>query len=232
MKTGKISEGRRRRTEGIGECATQTPAPIAPRKRRSSESGNSPASVLERLNPDESAAVLKTLLERNRALLEEAEEIATELVSSPSVADVVDDVYASVTCIGVDALNGRAGRKPWGYVEPTEAAWELLQEAVENVIGDMKRRRELGLAEAAEAMCRGIVIGLRKAEGIGSDGALGWAPDFPSEEACHAVEELVRACPSGKRKSTCDRLIDAFAADVRDWSEMLGRAIKKALSGK
>lgn len=44
-----------------------------------------------------------------------------------------------------DDLNARAGRHEWGYVEPTEAAWEILEETVEPFREDMKRHLDLGL---------------------------------------------------------------------------------------
>jgi len=66
-----------------------------------------------------------------------------------------------------ESFNGRAGKQAWGYVEPTDATWELLGEAVEDVVADMKRRANLGLHEAAEAICCGIVLGLHKGEGCG-----------------------------------------------------------------
>jgi hypothetical protein len=201
--------------------------PVASRKRRSQIGKNAPASILERLTGDESAAVLRILLERHQVIRTEAEKIATGLVSPPSLDTVANDVFAGVTFIGIDALNHRAGKKPWGYVEPSEAAWELLEEAVEPVIVDMKRRMELGLADAAKTMCRGLVIGLHTAEGAESDGPLGWAPDFPAEAACHAVAELIRAAPTENRKNTREDLLDALAGDVPDWSEMLQRAAKR-----
>jgi len=58
-------------------------------------------------------------------------------------------------------------------VEPTDAAWELLGEAVEDVINDMKRRMKLGPHEVAQAIGCGIAFGLHKATGIGLDGHLG-----------------------------------------------------------
>jgi hypothetical protein len=209
-----------------------------PRNPTPTRKGRAPArrkvatSVLQCLEADEAAAVLKILLERHQTLREEAEQIATELVSFPSLDEVAEDVLAAVTLIGIDAVNGRAGRTSWGYVDPTEAAWELLEEAVEDVISDMKRRMELGLGNAAEAMCRGIVVGLRRAGEFESDGALGWAPDFPAEKACNVVEELLRACPAKERKSTRDCLLDALAQDVPDWSEMLEQVANRAISGK
>lgn len=108
----------------------------------------------------------------------------------------------------------------------------MLQGAIEDIISDMKRRMELGLADAAQAMCRGIVGGLCMAKETKSDGALGWAPDFPAEEACHAVAELVRACPAERRKNTRDHLLDALAGDVPDWSEMLDRVAERTMSAK
>lgn len=38
-----------------------------------------------------------------------------------------------------------AGRQGWGYVEPTEAAWELLEGALNPFLDEMRRRVELGL---------------------------------------------------------------------------------------
>jgi len=64
-----------------------------------------------------------------------------------------------------------------------------------SVLDDMRRRLDLGLDESALAICRGVVTGLHRAKGAGSDGPLGWAPDFLAEEACHAVAELIRSCP-------------------------------------
>jgi hypothetical protein len=238
-KTPLLAAGRRRadrrsHVEPIRVLAKQALEASEPHRLRPGclRAENSAVNVLEHLTPQELASVLKILLARNRALREEAEEIAAELISSPSVPDIADDVFASVGCVDMNALNERSGRKPWGYVEPVEAACELLHEAVEDVIRDARRRMKLGLEEAAETMCRGIVIGLRRAQEEPSVGALEWAPDFPADEALHAVAELIRACRSGKRKSTRNRLHAVFARDVPDWAEMLDRAMNRAMSGK
>ena len=130
--------------------------------------------------PSELATVLRALLAKHAELRTEAEQIAVDMISSPSVDDVAEDVRSAVTSLGIDSFHGRAGKQPWGYVEPSQAAWDLLGEAVEDILADMKRRMALGLHEAAEAICCGIVLGLHKAKGAGSDGPLGWAPDFPA----------------------------------------------------
>ncbi len=57
-----------------------------------------------------------------------------------------------------DDLNARAGGHSWGYVEPTETAWELLEEAVEPVLSEMKRYLEIELEEQAREFCHGILL--------------------------------------------------------------------------
>lgn len=209
--------------------------PARPQGRRA---GRSPASksrtgaALGRLAPDERAAVLEALLGRHPDLRDEAERIAVELLSTSSAEEVAEEVCEALESLGLDALNGRAGRQAWGYVEPTEAAWELLHEAVEGFLADMERRMELGLTESAEILCRGIVAGLHRAADPDSAGLLGWAPDFPLEEACRAVVELLRTCPKEKRAQVCDRLLAAIGEEAPVWSDTVGRAATRAVREK
>ena len=201
-------------------------------KKRSAKGGSgSPArtkggmkSVLDKMDPDELATVLRTLLAKHPELRTEADSIGVDMVSAPSVEDVAEDVFDAVTSLDTGAFHGRAGKQPWGYVEPTEAAWELLDEAVVDVMADMKRRAELGLHQAAEKICCGVVLGLHKATATESDGPLRWAPDFPAEEACHAVAELLRMLPAKNRQATRDRLVETLSVLVPGWHEMISRA--------
>ncbi len=109
--------------------------------------------ALDRTAPGELVAVLRALLARHPDLRDEAESIAFAMVSSASVGDIAADVLDAVSSLGINSFHGRTGKQPWGYAEPSEAAWELLHEAVENFLGDMKRCADLGLNEAAEATC-------------------------------------------------------------------------------
>jgi len=163
-------------------------------------------------------------LKRHASFTAEAEKLATELMVTSSSEDTAASVFEAVTSLDLQDLNGRAGATPGGYVEPTDAAWELLEEAVEDFLADMRRRVECGLKEAAVVMCHGIVAGLYRAKEKDSDGPLGWAPDFPAEEAGHAIAELLRAGPGQTRDVIRARLLEAIVADAPSWAEMLQRA--------
>lgn len=177
------------------------------------------------------AAVLDVLLEDHPELRAEAEAIAARVVSSPSVDQIADEILDTVESVDMDALNGRAGRHSWGYVEPSEAAWELPEEALDESVQDMKHLTAAGLDSAAETLCCGIVVGLLRAKDVESDGALNWAPDFPLEEACHAVSELIRTSPAEERTAVCLRLLETLNDLAPAWHGAISRAANSALLG-
>ncbi len=75
--------------------------------------------------------MLRSLLERHPELVAEADEIAEAAVTEVDADAIAEDVEQAVLGLDIDDLGARAGRKSWGYVEPTEAAWDLLEEAVD-----------------------------------------------------------------------------------------------------
>ncbi|MBM4353915.1 MAG: hypothetical protein FJ109_08980 [Deltaproteobacteria bacterium] len=108
---------------------------------------------------------------------------------------------------------------------------QLLEETVAAYVDDMKRKLQLGLAPQAEAMCRGIVIGLRRADEEKKVGrALECAPDFPGEHAGSVVAEFLREVPPEGRSEVRDRLLLALDEDVPDWSSFLRRTTEAALA--
>lgn len=195
-------------------------------KGRPSQTEEPPAEkrLLDRLTPDEANAVLDGLLKKHPDLKAEAEKLARKIVTSPSIEDIADEVFHAVTSVDLDALNERAGSHSWGYVEPSEAAWELLEESLEHLIDDMKRQAELGLAAGAEAICVGIVEGLYRARSVNSDGALGWAPDFPIEHAGHVFQEFLRSSAPAAKLAAWKPLLETLAARGPEWTDMLRRA--------
>lgn len=180
--------------------------------------------VLARLMPEEGGVVLRALLQRHPELVAEAEAIATAMLTDVDAEAVAHDVAQAALDLGTEDLGMRAGRKNGGYVAPSQAAWELLQESVDPFLNEMKRHIELGFEEAATGTCAGIVLGLYRCLGKNADAVLGWAEDFPVETARGAVETL--ACESAARHRRTWLLPDAVVTQAPDWADMLERAAK------
>ena len=62
--------------------------------------------------PSELATVLRALLAKHPDLRAEAEQIAVDMISSPSVDDVAEDVRGAVTSLGIDSFHKRTDKQP------------------------------------------------------------------------------------------------------------------------
>src|SRR5512136_877160 len=92
--------------------------------------------TLERLKPDE-AAVLRHLLEVHPDLSSEAEEMVRSLLHQVDYEGVAAEIEDEIRALDYEVLNARAGSHALGYVKPSEAAWEILEETVEPFREDM-----------------------------------------------------------------------------------------------
>lgn len=150
-------------------------------------------SVLGSLTPVERGQVLDALVIDHPELEGDAERIAGELLSSVSIERVAADVEAALIGIPLDVLGSRAGRVPGGYVHETDAAWELVEEAIEPFRSDLTRRAELGHPDAAKSLAIGIVAGLHQVRGPEMGTVLAYAgEDAPSELAASVVDLAAR----------------------------------------
>jgi hypothetical protein len=82
------------------------------------------------LTPAESADLLHALLQRRPERRPEAEALAESMLSYADSEGVADDVEDAIRHLDVDELYTRAGGQPHGYVEPGEAAADMIEEAL------------------------------------------------------------------------------------------------------
>jgi hypothetical protein len=143
--------------------------------------------VLDGLKPEEAHDVLNRLLAAHPELRAEAEQIARMALGEVSFEAIADEVEDAIRGLDLDALNGRAGRHSWGYVEPDQAAQDLLEEAVDPFVKDMKRQIRRGLGAEALEVCKGIVLGLYRVHKTPTELAE-YAPEFPGEHAAWVVD--------------------------------------------
>jgi len=209
-----VAASRRSRDSGGGRTK-QRRRVVATRVRK--KPAGRKTDILTRLSDGEASKVLLALVQRHPELKSEARNLASAAVQAVDAGDVATKVRDVV--LGAD-FDGRSGAHPWGYVEPTEAAWEILQEAIDPFFEEMKRQIELGFESAAVAVCQGIVAGLYQCRG-GSD-LLECAEDFPEDAAGDAVATLARASAAKHRYRW--NLSREFVEQMEDWTKMLDRA--------
>jgi len=191
-----------------------------------------PRDILSNLDSRELAKVLHKILIRHPELRDEANSIANDLLNDISVEAVSEEIRALILGVGLEQLGNRSGKQPWGYVEPGEAAWEVLEESIEDRQNDMKRRMRVGLELSAEQLCQGIIIGLYNAKASKRDGALAWVPDFPAEAAAQTLSDLIELYPGNRRRAAAKRIIAGVEEHSPEWLEMLYQVAEKVMSSK
>jgi hypothetical protein len=184
-------------------------------------------SVLEHLKPEEAAVVLDHLLEAHPELAGEADEMARSVLGQQDYEGVAAEVEDEVRALDYDVLNARAGSHEGGYVEPSEAAWEIIEETLDPFLDDLKRHLELGLEAEGLEICQGVVLGCyRLSEREGGD-VLGWAPDSPAEAAGNALEIWCRGGNDSEREGGHRKERPPLSADflsrIPKWIPMVER---------
>jgi hypothetical protein len=131
-----------------------------------------PTPVLDRLRPDEHARVLRELLRGHPELRLGAEQAATALLRQASADEVAGRVVIALGEFGLDDLAARSGRIPGGYVEPTEAACELVLDALAPIEAELRRCLELDLHAAARQTLLGLLAASTDAAHLGTGPSL------------------------------------------------------------
>ena len=197
------------------------------RKRKPRGTASNKKGALDRLTGEEAATVLRLLLEKRPDLKKDVEALTKSVIGDVSIENVADGIESAVRALDLEDLNSRAGSHAYGYVEPSEAAWELIEEAVTPFLEDIKRRAESGQLNAAMATCAGVVLGLYRLRKSERDPFLGWAADSPDEMAGEAVVTLRKALRRTKTArgdpQDFDGLPAAFREMTPEWIEMLER---------
>ncbi len=154
-------------------------------------------SALSSCSDAEKASVLAALVSDNADLREQAEGVARQILATVDVMVISDLITETILNLDTEDLANRAGRRRHGYVEPTDAAWQLLEEAIKPWIDDLRRRGRLGFHQAATdlamAMTQALEAVEERADRIDDCLVRQWAPDFPSETVSWVQRELEAA---------------------------------------
>jgi hypothetical protein len=137
--------------------------PVRPKRTDRTTRRKQPATpTLDTLHDHERGEVLLALLGSHPELLTEAEDLAIEIVTGVLSEAVADNVVMALANIPLDDLTARAGSHRGGYTEPHEAAWQLLETALDPFLADVRRLATLDHTGAATAKAAGILTGLHQ----------------------------------------------------------------------
>jgi len=150
---------------------------MADKKTKSKEKTD----ILEEITADDALAILRILAEENKDIRKRIKQITREYLSEVDFEDVASDVYSALNSIEVEDLWNQSGRTRYGYVEPTEKAWEMFEEELEPFMEELRKYEKLCMNEEAKTYFMGILKGLYQFEKESTSEFSDWAVDDPEE---------------------------------------------------
>ena len=191
--------------------------------------------VLGALDGAEAKRLLAALLDARPELAAEVAELADAELGGVTAEEVEEEIAFELESLSIEDVWERSGTRPDGsYVDPNEAALEVVEEAIAPFLEDLSRRVGLGRRTEATALCQGVLLALyRISQGEGEflDGA---APDALEEAAARAVEVWKKSGRGSAGSGAGARELAAMRSFVSDalpeWESFLGRTIGGARS--
>jgi hypothetical protein len=186
--------------------------------------------VVDALDGAEAKQLLATLLDAYPELLTEVAGLAEAELGAVTAEDLAEEVAFALEGLSVEDIWERAGTQPDGsYLEPTEAGWEVVEEAVAPFIADLTRRVELGRRAEATALCEGVLLGLYSISHEEGEFLDGHASDTLEGAAAGAVEAWKKGsrdrAGSGVRARELAAMRRFLSDALPDWESFLVRTI-------
>lgn len=148
------------------------------------------ATILQHLGAEEARRVLLELVGRHPDLSSEVTDLVEKMLGTTSFEWVADDVLEEIVNLEVFDMSNRSGGQPWGYVDPSEAAEEMVREVIEPFIDRIASCAAMGFHDAALELCRGVLLGLYRAERCDASDIVAWMGGGLSVLAQAAIDAL------------------------------------------
>jgi len=137
--------------------------------------------ILDKINPDVAFAILEILAREDTSIAKRIEKIAMEQLREIDVDDIASQLYFELDSIPVEDVWENSGSTRYGYVEPTELAWEMFEEALEPFLEELKKYQGLSMDVEVKKCCMGILKGIYKFEKESNSEYKDWAVDAPKD---------------------------------------------------
>ena len=173
-----------------------------------------PDGIIDCLSPSDATSILKALAASDETLAGRIVEMAVAHLGGVDAEEVAAELYDELNTLEVEEVWDRAGETRYGYVEPGEAADQMVEEVLEPWLEELGRYQKLGLNVEANKMCMGLLLGFHRFERESKAEFKDWAPDAPIIFA----ETVVEAWREGRPGPTDVAAVKAFVeSELGGW---------------
>lgn len=155
-----------------------------------------PREIIAQLSPGDALSILQSLANSDEELARRIAEMAIAQLSQVDPEEVASALYDGLNALEVEEVWDRAGETRYGYVDPSEAAFQMIDEVIEPLLEELSKYQKLGLNTQANEMCMGLLLGFYQFEHEATSEFKNWAVDAPISFAETVVEAWKDGTPS------------------------------------
>lgn len=137
--------------------------------------------ILDQITAEDAFVILKIIVKEDKQIEKKIEQIAKKYLSEIDLDSIAEEVYSDLNFLDVEELWDSSGSTRFGYIDPSERAWEMFEEALESFIDEFKKYRKLSMYKEAKIYCMGILKGIYRYEKESTSEFKEWAVDAPCE---------------------------------------------------
>ena len=177
-----------------------------------------PHEIIDCLSPADALSILKALARSDEGLAQRIAEIAMAHLGDVDSEEVAAVLYDQLDALEVEEVWDRAGPTRHGYVEPGEAADQMIEEVLAPFLEELTKYQRIGMNTEANRMCKGLLLGLYRFKCESTSEFKDWAPDAPIIFA----ETVVDAWKAGSPGRADIAVVKAFVEDeLSGWGARL-----------
>lgn len=152
--------------------------------------------IIQNLSPADGLAILKILANADEQIAVRIGEVATTYLSEVDPEDVAGGLYEELDSLQVEEVWDRAGSTRHGYMEPYEAAYQMIEEILDPYFADLRKYQQLNMPRQAMHLCMGLLQGFYLFEHESTSEFKNWATDAPLDFAQEVVAAWKAEFPS------------------------------------
>jgi hypothetical protein len=179
-----------------------------------------PHEIIDQLSHGQALAILKALAASDEQLANRIAEIGTAYLSRVDLEEVAAVLYDELDALEVEEVWDRAGKTRHGYVEPSEAAYQMVEEVIDPYLEQLKKYQKLGMSAEVSTLCKGLLLGLYQFDQESKSEFKNWAVDAPGEFASTVIEAWKAGQSVRKDVAALKKFI---AEELGSWGMHLGR---------
>ncbi len=177
-----------------------------------------PHEIIDQLSANDALSILRTLADGDEQLARRIAEMALARWSEVDPAEEAAVLYDELNLLEVEEVWDRSGSTRNGYVDPGEAADEMVDEVIEPYLAQLKKYQKLGLNTQANKMCMGLLLGLYQFEYESTSEFKDWAPDAASNFAWVVVDTWKAGSPSRADIKAVKKFIEEELGGWQVWN--------------